>query len=160
MKTTKEIGKYVGRTYRHGSDARRVVQTLAMPVMIVSADPAEGAPRATELIWKKKIDEFVKRELTLEENLRTLYTLVWGQCTEVVRVRLEALDSYAAMSEEFDSLVLLKAIKAVAYNFQSQKYKPNALNESKRRLYLLIQDKFTTCQGIPSTDEGPTSRDF
>jgi hypothetical protein len=60
---------------------------------------------------------------------------------------LEALNSYSAMSEDFDSLALLKAIKAIAFNFQSQKYKPNALNESKRRLYLLIQDKFTTCLG-------------
>jgi hypothetical protein len=33
---------------------------------------------------EKKIDEFVKRELALEENLRTLYTLMWGQCTEIV----------------------------------------------------------------------------
>jgi hypothetical protein len=40
-KTTKEIGEYVGRTYRHGSDARRAVHTLAMPIMIVPAYPAE-----------------------------------------------------------------------------------------------------------------------
>jgi hypothetical protein len=55
-------------------------------------------------------------------------------------------DKYGAMSEEFHSLALLKAIKSIAYNFQSQKYKPNALNKGKRRLYVLIQDRFTTCQ--------------
>jgi hypothetical protein len=97
-------------------------------------------------MWEKKIDEFVKRKLPLEENLRTLYTLVWGQCTKIVRARLEALDNYKDMSEEFNSLALLKAIKSIVYNFQSQKYKPNALNKSNRRLDVLIHDKFTTCQ--------------
>jgi hypothetical protein len=129
-KTTKEIGEYVGRTYRYGSDIRRAVQTLTMPVMTIPADPAEGSPRSIERMWEKKIDEFVKLELALEENLRTLYTLVWGQCTEIVRARLEALGSYVAMSEELNSLALLKAIKSIAYNFQGQKYTPNALNKA------------------------------
>jgi hypothetical protein len=46
-KTTQEIGEYVGRTYRYGSDARRAVQKLAMPAMPVPADPADGVPKAT-----------------------------------------------------------------------------------------------------------------
>jgi hypothetical protein len=117
-----------------------------MPAMPEPADPADGAPKATVRKWEKKIDEFVKRELALEENLRTLYTLVWGQCTEIVRARVEALPNYKEMSEEFDALALLKAIKSIAYNFQSQKYKPNALNDSKRRLYVLVQGTFVTCQ--------------
>jgi hypothetical protein len=80
--------------------------------MVVPADPADGATRAVELIWKKKFNEFVKRELALKENLRTSYvhprvgTMYGG-----VLARLEALNSYSAMSEEFDSLALLKAIK-------------------------------------------------
>jgi hypothetical protein len=75
-KTTKEIGEYVGRTYRYGSDMRRAVQKLTMPNMPVPADPADGANKAVVRMWEKKIDEFVKRELALQENLRTLYTLV------------------------------------------------------------------------------------
>jgi hypothetical protein len=39
-KTTKEIVKYVGRTYRYGSDVRRAVQKLTMPSMPVPAGPA------------------------------------------------------------------------------------------------------------------------
>jgi hypothetical protein len=144
-KTTKEIGEYVGRTYRYGSDVRRAVQKLTMPAtMPAPADPADGTNHSVVRMWKKKIDEFVKRELALEENLRTLYTLVWGQCTEIVRARLEAFDGYERMSEDYDSLTLLKAIKSIAFNFQSTKYKPDALNASKRRLYMLVQDKFAT----------------
>jgi hypothetical protein len=144
-KTTKEIGEYVGRTYRYGSDVQRAVQKLTMPNMPVPADPADGANKSVFRMWEKKIDEFVKRELSLEENLRTLYTLIWGQCTEIERARLEAFDGYERMSEDYDTLTLLKAIKSIAFNFQSTKYKPDALNDSKRRLYMLIQDKLMTC---------------
>jgi hypothetical protein len=107
-KTTKEIGEYVGHTYQYGSDVRQAVQTLAMPAMTVPADPADGATRSQERMWEKKIDEHVKRELTLEENMRTLYTLMWEQCTKIVRARLDALANYEAIPEEFNSLALLK----------------------------------------------------
>jgi hypothetical protein len=77
-KTTKEIGEYVGRTYRYGSDVRRAVQKLTMPTLPVPADPADGATKAVVRMWEKKIEDFVKHELALEENLRTLYTLSCG----------------------------------------------------------------------------------
>jgi hypothetical protein len=69
--------------------------------------------------------------------MQTLYSLVWGQCSDVMQARLEALDDYDAMSEKGDSLALLKAIRAQAYNFQSQKNKANALHDAKRRLLML-----------------------
>jgi hypothetical protein len=110
------------------------------------ADSADGVPRATVWKWEKKIDEFVKRELALEENLRTLYTLVWGQCTETMWARVEPVAKKKDMSDELDALALLKTFKSIAYNFQSQKYKWNALNDSKRRLYVLVKGRFVTCQ--------------
>jgi hypothetical protein len=71
---------------------------------------------------------------------------VLGQCTDVVLAKLEASDTYNEMSEEADSMKLLKEIRALVYNFQSQKYAPQALHEGKRRFYLLSQDKHSTCQ--------------
>jgi hypothetical protein len=69
-----------------------------------------------------------------------------GQCTDVVLAKLEASDTYNEMLEEANSMKLLKEIRALVYNFQSQKYVPQALHEGKRRFYLLSQDKHSTCQ--------------
>jgi hypothetical protein len=97
-------------------------------------------------IWEKEVDEYVKRKLYLQENLKTLYSLVLGQCTDVVLAKLEASKTYNVMSEEANSIPLLREIKALVYNFQSQKYGPQALHEGKRRFYLLSQDNHSAYQ--------------
>ena len=73
MKTTKEIGEYVGRTYNYGGDIQLVVENLEIPVMAESNDPPENAPRTQERIWEKQVDEFVKLCRYLAENVKTLY---------------------------------------------------------------------------------------
>lgn len=63
--------------------------------------------------------------------MKTLYSLVWGQCTKNMRQKVEALEDFETISNEGDGLALLRAIKAMVYNFQSQKYLPHALHEAK-----------------------------
>jgi hypothetical protein len=118
-KTTKAIAGHVGKTYRYGNDIWLAVQNLTTTVMDVPKDLADTATNVQKRIWKKKVDEFVKRELYFEENMQTLYSLIWGQCSDVMQARVEALSDYDTMSESGDSLALLKAIKVQAYNFQS-----------------------------------------
>jgi hypothetical protein len=50
------------------------------------------------------------------------------------------------MSSQGDSIELLKAIKALVYNFQSQKYCPLAIHEGMRQFYLIYQEKYASCQ--------------
>jgi hypothetical protein len=111
-KITKAIAGHVGKTYRYGNDVRLAVQNLTPMVMDVPKDLANTATNAQKRIWEKKINEFVKRELYFEENMQTLYSLIWGQCSDVMQARVEALSDYDTMSESGDSLALLKAIKA------------------------------------------------
>jgi hypothetical protein len=74
-------------------------------------DPPEYATRTQRCIWEMKVDEFVKRETQLEENIQILYLLVWGQYTDIMRQRFEALDTFEVMSESKNGLELLRAIK-------------------------------------------------
>jgi hypothetical protein len=92
---------------------------LTQPVDL-EADAGTAATR----ICEKKLDEFVKRENCLEQNLQTIYSLVWGQCTEAMRQRVEGLDTYREIKATGDGLPLLLAIKDLVFNFQSQKYLP------------------------------------
>jgi hypothetical protein len=120
-KTTKEIAEYVGRTYTYGGDARLAVETLTLPTFTIPTDPPEDANRTETRIWEKTVDEHVKQLSYLTENMKTLYSLVWGQCTEIMRQRLEAHESFAGVSSTGDGLGLLKLVKGVAFQFQSQK---------------------------------------
>jgi hypothetical protein len=148
-KTTKEIAEYVGRTYRYyGGDTRRAIENLVMPPPPdLPKDPADNATRTELRIWENEVDEYVKRETCMDENIRTLYDLVWGQCSFVMRMQIEALDTYDVLRRELQALELLKAIKSVlVFNVQSQKYPPVALHGALRRFYMLSQGKHTTCQ--------------
>jgi hypothetical protein len=78
--------------------------------------------------------------------MKTLYALVWGQCTDIMKQRIEGTDEFETLSEDRDGLGLLKTIKNLVYNFQSQKYLPQALHESARRFYNCIQTKHMTTQ--------------
>jgi hypothetical protein len=108
---TMEIAEYVGRTYKYGSDVRLAVEHLEMPVLDELSDPPADATKTKTRIWEKKVDEYVRRETNLHENLKTIYSLIWGQCTDIIRQKIEASDNYETMSTEGDGLLgLLKAI--------------------------------------------------
>jgi hypothetical protein len=146
MKTTKEIAEFVGSTYKQGGDICRAVEGLNLPTFEDPPDPPDNATKTQLRKWEKKVDEFVKRELQLEENIQTLYSLVWGQCTDIMRQKVQGLNVFKSMSENKDGLELLRAIKDITYNFQSQKKLSQALHESKRRYYTLSQGQHVTTQ--------------
>ncbi len=143
-KTTKEIAEYVGRVYAYGGDARLAVKNLEVPDIPEPDDLPQGASRAKERIWEKWVDEYVRCHSHLLENMKTLYSLVWGQCSDIMRQKLEALDDFETISATGDGIGLLKAIKSLTFNFQSQKFLPHSIHETKRRFYMFSQGKMST----------------
>ena len=145
-KTTKEIAGYVGRTYKFGGDTRIAVETQETPKFAVPDDPPDDASKAALRMWEKKVDSISKREDQLEHNLRQVYALVWGQCTDILQQKIEAEEGFATMSAENDGLLLLKTIKNITYRYQSQKYCPHSLFESKKRFFTQSQGRTMTTQ--------------
>ena len=82
----------------------------------------------------------------LTENLKTVYSFVWGQCTDVMRQKIEAMKDFKTLSSTADGLGLLRSIRDLVYNFQSQKYLPQALHESTNWFYFCQQGKHMTTQ--------------
>ena len=94
-------------------------------------------------MWEKKVDKHVKKEALLESNLKTLYSIVWGQCSDIMRQKIQALPTHETMSLTGDGLGLLRAIKDMSFNFQSQKYVSQALHEAKKNFYKFGQYNMT-----------------
>jgi hypothetical protein len=114
-KTTKEVAEYVGQTYKYGSDNRLAVENLDKQILTLPSDPPSTATKTETRIWEKEVDEYVRKKSHLKENLIPLYSLIWGQCTNVMQARIEALKQHDKMSNTGDSIALLKAIKALIY---------------------------------------------
>jgi hypothetical protein len=85
VKTTKEIAEYFGRTFKKGSDARLAIENLSLPMFTLRTDPINAADRTLNRVWEKEVDEYVNRMTHLSNNMRTVFSLVWGQCTDVMR---------------------------------------------------------------------------
>ena len=148
-KTTKEIAEHVGRTYTYyGGDARLAVEMLTLPTLMMPVYPPDRANRTQTQIWEETVDEHVRQRSHLAENMKTLYSFVWGQYTDILRQKLEAHDMFSGLSATGDGLGLLKLMKGVAFQFQSQKYLPQALHKALKRYYNCSQGKFATTQAI------------
>jgi hypothetical protein len=47
-------------------------------------DPREDATRTEMRIWEKCVDEYVKQQTVAKENLKSAYSLIWGQCLDLM----------------------------------------------------------------------------
>jgi hypothetical protein len=111
MKTTKEVSEYVGSNFKYGSDFSLAIENLAVTTLVEPADSADNATKTQIRMWEKKVDEFLKHDTYLEENLKTVHSLVWGQCTEVMRQKVKATKYFKTLSANRDGLGLLKTIR-------------------------------------------------
>ena len=146
IKTTREIAEFVGRTYKHGGDIRLAVEKLSRPTLTPPEDHAEGAGKTEVRIWEKTVDEHVKRIIHLDENIRTLYSLVWGQCSDVVRQKVEANKEFEDIASSGDGIKLLIIFKGISFHFQSQKYICHSIHEALKRYYNCAQGRYATTQ--------------
>jgi hypothetical protein len=74
------------------------------------------------------------------------YSIIYGQCSDVMRAKIESRPGFDTMESTSDSLCLLENIRTVMFQFQSQRYTPLALHEAKRRYNTFSQDRHMTCQ--------------
>ena len=144
IKTTKVIAEYVGRTYKYGGDVMHAIEKLEVPVFTQPVEPIATATKTELRIWEKEVDEYMYRKTRLRENIKSLYALVWGQCSDIMRQKVEGMDTYSSIMNDHDGLRLLTCIKEIVYQFQSSKYTMHAVHEATRRLYTYTQGKYTT----------------
>ena len=135
VKTTKEIAAYAGRTMKFGGNMRIAIETLKMPVFPIPADLPTDASMAVTELWKDSLKLLGKWISYLDENNRTLYTIVWGQCTDILQQKLESTEGFTDAWEQGQGLNLLMMIKNITYSFQSQNYPGELLFEAKKRFY-------------------------
>jgi Zinc knuckle len=156
--TTKEIKTYVGRTYKNAGDITNAITMLSLPTRTEPDDPTDPNDRVALKKWERNYDEYRKWKISLDENVKTLYNLVWGQCSESMQQKIESLPNFEDMETKNDGIALLVAIKNTSYDFQSQMYRLESINNALYKLLVLRQgqhhsptqyfDQFTNCLAV------------
>ena len=146
-KTTKAICNYTGTRFKNGADVRvsiEAMEVLNIPISDIQDNPTPLQRR----IWEKEVDDLVKRRSILDQNLKSLFSLIWGKCTISMRAKVETMEDYSVMKTDSDSLKLIQALKDIVFNVVTQnKYKPQAMHEALRRFYLFKQEEY-----MPNSD--------
>ncbi len=153
-RTTEELARHVGEKYTSvGSYVRTAILTLSVPSPARPIAPVGQLVAAVLVvdevekeIFREKIRMYVKTEAAIETSMKSLYDLIWGQCTESLRSRLRGDDNFATYSTAADSLALLKAIRSEMTGFRNILYLPHALHKVMRDFYSLIQRKHQSNQ--------------
>jgi len=63
---------------------------MKVPEMVLPKDLPAAALAAQKRQWEKWIDKIIKKEIILEENMKTLYSIIWGQVLDVLWHRIQA----------------------------------------------------------------------
>ena len=147
-KTTKEISGYVGREFRTGGDdVRRAVDNLELPAINKPGKPGANADEYDKIEWAGKMKTWQARNSNLEEGMKRLYNVVYRQCSDIMLQKLKAMENFEEdIIGKSDALGLLKAIKQITFNFESQKFEPHAISDAMKQFYAFKQGQQTTTQ--------------
>lgn len=117
-----------------------------MPVDPVPIAPSTTITETQKMIFKGKVDAYIKRESTLDENIQKSYSLILGQCTELLKSKLKQSKDWAVASTTFDVLLLITIIKSIVFRFDEQKFQPLALHSAKQNFYSFRQGNLSNAE--------------
>jgi hypothetical protein len=121
-RTVEALEEYAKKTLKHSEDlAPLFVDQITLPTSDEPDDPDPNATQTQTLIWNEEVKEYVKRARQLRGNLATLYTVAWGQCSETMRAKVKLLEDYTERTGDNDCAWLLKQIRAVTLQFDSNR---------------------------------------
>ena len=131
-KTVEELQHYANKNLKQTNDLSTLFKKLEKPTIPLprNLDADEMKNSLLSRIWEKEVDFYVKRKVTLEDNMQALFlSIVWGQCSAAMQAKLTGLSTYENIEEECDCAKLLKEIKGITFKFEAQRNPYFALDD-------------------------------
>ena len=73
----------------------------------------------------------MKRISTLDKNIQKSYSLVLGQCTDLLKSKLKQINEWHVALTTYDVLIPISIIRTITLKFDEQKYLPIVLHQAK-----------------------------
>ena len=137
----KRLAKYVGSTFKLGGDLRASILKGSIMGSARPTDPAASASTIEEEIWRIEITEYIKTKNKLAAQLKKVYALIWGQCSDYMRARVKTMPLYLTFSGDQDPLELLGSIKSLTYEYDVKENPIKALRKNESKLIRFYQGR-------------------
>ena len=148
-KTIKALQLYVGGSsnFKYADDLEPLFRSQQLPDIPKPSKPDtyDSTNEVDVQILKQEVAEYMERRKSLRANLRVLWNVIWGQCTEALQAELQALPAFT--DSEYppaDGLAncawLLTQIKNIRTRFASQSYAFSAAIDAYYNLFTFRQN--------------------
>ena len=140
----KAIAIYVGSGKDCGREASNIKCVLEHQKDPTIIEPTEltSTEAKNKTVWfthTEKYKRFLDKKENLESGKRKLYSLLWGQCTQMMKNELQATSDCENMRDNEDPISLIKNIKGVTHNFRDQKCGTGSMWHAYKQLHQCIQ---------------------
>ena len=146
-KTIKAIQVYVAGKFRNGGDIGWMIKFEKEFVLDRPTQPANAGTRTRaqesmdQDIHREQVKMYVTRGEQYTENKDKLYSVLWGQCSNTIQSKLQSKPTFQAIDEDRDCLLLLKEIKGIMFNFETQQYPIMSMHRALQKYFNAKQGK-------------------
>jgi hypothetical protein len=143
-KTLQALNAYSRKTMEGAADLASLFDDTPTTPKLVEPNDMSATDMLSEvkkLILQEKVKQFVQRLGFLESNIATLYSVIWGQCSDDMKARVKTHDEYKESTKKNNCVWLLGQIKAVTLQFDSKKDTVLCILHARR--------SFDNCRQIP-----------
>jgi len=149
QETTDKVIEFVCSTFKQSQPLKATIKHLA-PQTITEPKLLYNGPRDETTKLKTSTEEdrvkygiqFKNHEAEckeLAESLSKTFAIIYGQCTRAMKAKIEEDPKWATIDSKCDPIELLKIIKAIAHNNESQKDPTLSLIQAEKRLMNMVQ---------------------
>ena len=123
-KTVEALSGYISTTMDFPKDVASICKKTSLEPVEEPADLSEKEKKSEtkKLIWKTKVQTYVRRVEAQERNCQSIYAVIWGQCSTQMKNKLQSLANYDIKSDACDCVWILKEIKAITLRFEGTRY--------------------------------------
>ena len=145
-KTIEVLRQYIAKNMKFSGDLSVLTKDLEQPVLVAPERIDADADDMARIIWQQNVIDFSKRRNQLDDNLKAVHAIVWGQCSEAMRAKIKQRHEFETRDAASDCGWLLKEIKGVMMRFEGQRKLTHSLDEATTKLYSYRQGPDMTCQ--------------
>jgi len=139
-KTVEILGEYIAKNLKYPGDLAPLTKHLTVPTVPrpQHLNPDEQDPLTIQ-IWKKNVDSYCTQVDYLKSNLKTIFAVIYGQCSESMKAKLKSLDEFEEKDRDCDCVWILTAIKGITYHFEGQRFAYLSLDDACTNYYTFKQ---------------------
>ena len=124
----KKLSEHIGTMFKNGGNVHASIVTKAkytMPCptpLTAPIDPNNSTEqeKIEQWLFEKRLDTLIKCKSMLNANIQCLYSLMLGQCMDLIQTKLKQQATWANVYNDQDGITLLVLIKTVVHQFEEQ----------------------------------------